>query len=123
MSERVRCPKCNRYGNKDLDGYCKACYEPGNYMDLLSFKRKLSMFHSKVASSAILEAGVKTYSDVKPEDRQRVIYICQRRSPVKRRIHLVQSVSPLESYGYAFKEEKHKYDLEKEVPDIEYRGA
>jgi len=25
--DAIRCPKCNRFGTKDLGGYCKACYE------------------------------------------------------------------------------------------------
>ena len=26
MGNATRCPICNRFGNKDLGGYCKACY-------------------------------------------------------------------------------------------------
>jgi len=25
VTERIRCPRCNRYGNKDLGGYCQSC--------------------------------------------------------------------------------------------------
>ena len=116
MGNATRCPKCNMFGNADLDNYCRRC-------DLEIFKDK---FHTlcngseKMLASALLEVGAKRVDDVKRQDRSIVANIIKRRTSSTRRKNLVQDSSPLESHGMEFALEPSEYKAEKEVPAIEY---
>ena len=72
-----------------------------------------------VVKGALLEVGAQRVADIKDEDISRVYNIIKRRLPVKRVGHFVSDKSPMENYGYAFKEESNTYGIEKEVCDYE----
>ncbi len=116
MGNDTRCPRCNRFGDSDLNNYCKAC-------DLDRFKDELNSLcrgSRKILIGALLEVGAKTPEEVVRTDRQRVLNIVKRRQPINRRPSIVQDAAPLESHGMAFANEPTQYTAEKGVPAIEH---
>lgn len=116
MGNDTRCPACNRYGDPNLNNYCRAC-------DLDLFKDKLNTLcrgSKKILAGALLEIGAKKPSEVPREQRQRVLNIVKSRQPIDRRPHIVQGNAPLETHGMAFADEPTEYTAEKGVPSIEH---
>ena len=111
----TRCPACNRFGRKELNGYCKAC-------DQVLFINKINSlcpYGGMILDNALSELKIKSVSEIKFEDRSRFINIIKRRSAVKRRGHIVHEKPILEKYGYAFTSESDKYNIIKGESDIE----
>lgn len=115
MGNTTRCPKCNKFGDANLNNYCKRC-------DLDMFKDEVHTLCGgsvKLLNLAMLEVGAKSVLQIKAEDRHRVLNIIKKRKPKSRRDNLVQATAPLESSGGAFIEPE-AYAAEKGVPSIEY---
>jgi hypothetical protein len=119
MGNPSRCPVCNRFGTVELNGFCKACAVDPNAKGLWNFIKINARTNPTVVKGALLEVGAARVADIKQEDVIRVANIIKRRLPVNRRGHLVSDTNPMENYGYAFKDEKESYGIEKEVCDYE----
>jgi len=116
VGNHTRCPRCNKYGNPEIDNFCRRCD-----LDIFADKLKtLSGGSVKLCMAAIGEVGGVEIADVKREDRGRVLNIIKRRRPAGRRTGLVQDAAPLESYVGASAVEPGLYATEKGVPSIEH---
>lgn len=120
MANPSRCPVCNRFGTTELDGFCRACYvKPSPKNTKLAAIKIYSRTDPTVVKGALLEVGAARVADIKDEDVNRVYNIIKRRLPVNRVGNIVKDSSPMEVYGYEFKNEKNKYSVEKEVCNYE----
>ena len=114
MGERVRCPKCNRYGAVDLGNYCKSCYQkpyekPTKRDQLIVLRRK----YPTVVKNSMLEVGKVAINTLTDNEVNIVLNYTLRRLPVKRTGHLVRGASPMESHGYGFVDEPGAYGVER----------
>ena len=72
-----------------------------------------------MVSGALAEVKVSRVADLTPDQYSIVLNIIKRRLPVKRSGALVQEHSPMENYGYEFRNENSKYGWEKDRCDYE----
>ncbi len=93
----------------DKDRYIKEAFE-------------IAKANPTIAQRVLLEVEADAIENVKPLDRSRFLNICKRRIPIKRRNHLVQENTPLESYGYEFAKEPTEYKVIKGATDLEYES-
>ena len=115
MGNPTRCPSCNKYGNSDLDGYCKRC----DTEIFMSKAFKEASGSKRVIDSVLLEFGVSAVNDVRREKRKEFINMIKRRRPSERDGHIARGASKLEKYGYRFATDPEKASIIKGVPDIE----
>lgn len=128
MANYTRCPECNQFGSKRLEGYCKDHYPNRHYPNPDTFKRCLFEFHQqspKIVVSALAEVGADNADAVKPEHRTVVLNFCRRRLPRTRKRHIESEESFIgesEFWGYrrhgefdtdGYKMEKGDYGIER----------
>ena len=115
MANATRCPVCNRFGTVELDGFCRSCYVNPNSKNHFAQIKIYSRTDPTVVKGVLLEVGVERVADIKDIDISRVYNMIIRRLPPKKRGNIVKDASPMQEFGYDFKHETKKYDVEKEV--------
>jgi len=124
MGNPIRCPKCNRFGNKDIEGnFCRSCFEKLVDPDQKLFLRKINQQLKrvpKIVASALLEVGCTDPKDVKATDRPIVLRIIQKRFRNKRDGHIVRGNSQFEDYRSLYRSTGDEYKIIKGVAGIEH---
>ena len=127
MANYVRCPECNQFGSKKLEGYCKDHYPERHFPNPEAFKEALFRYHQdspRIVVSALAEVGASDADSVRAKDRNTVLNFCRRRLPRTRKRHLEGEESFIgesEYWGYRkhgefntdnYKMEKGDYGIE-----------
>ena len=116
MGTRIRCPGCNRYGNKELNYYCRAC--DANIFEQKALKS--SRGSAVVLNGVLKEFGALHLKNIRLEDRSRFINMIKRRRPNRSAGGIVRKETSFLDYGYEFAGDAKKIKIEKDIQEIEH---